>query len=405
MNAQNDTTLGQRIMDRCAIMTDSLLGVVSALFPPLASWRRSLAQRHRQQAIRDYELGQYENSIASFRKAIAITPHDPELHSDLGQIFYEMRNLEHAAQEFRKALKFDQANLRALKGLGFTVQDMGDLSEAVYLYLRFLHDSGTDLDVLLNLGSALHDQGNFEEALVYYAKAEKLEPNNPVVLEYRARTLYSIGELEEAEQSIQRALTIEPRNPEAWRFSGFIAEGRGDPAAALSNYEQAIQCDPSNADAFLDAAILLEQMTRYQAAIDYSQRAVDLFEKQGNSSGAATAYWNLGWAHYRATHWQECIDASRKAVEIDPRLFQARFNLALAYLLQGNKAQALDEYMRAAQGVSAADLKHWAIDDLKNALSQYPALDANETLRFLETKYIEQKESSGATKFGDTALK
>lgn len=134
---------------------------------------------------------------------------------------------------------------------------------------------------------------------------------------------------------------------------------------------------------------LAERLTELAPAFAYpyerlSQRAFD----QGDPAAAAAAlktatrlepgsdlYWtNLGWAYYLLGVLGESEAASRRALELNPGEFIARYNLGLVEVVTGRLEQALGTYAVAtAQDLEGDDeLDPAAILDLQDALERYP---------------------------------
>ncbi len=361
----------------------------STVFPPLAQWRVRIAKKCRQLAVNAYNAEDKPLAIRYLQKAIDYAPRDPSFYCDLGQIYYGLGQFPDAEKQFKKALKYDYSDLRALKGLAYTLHARKNLSEAVYVYLRYLQDNEKDADVLLNLGAALQDSGNYVEALRYYGKAEKLYPENPVIPENRARTLYAMGKIEDAIGNLHRALKLNPDNPELHSLLGRALEANGNREQALTSYQAALQRDPTNARLRLDVSKLLDVMGRYKEAIEQATAALKALEETRDAEGLARAYWELGWSYFRLEQWGNSIQASRNALGVDPNLFQARFNLALALLHEGLQEEASEQYQRGAQDASSpVDLKYWAMDDLEEALEKRRDLPGGkEILRMLHARY------------------
>ena len=364
MNLQPKT---QAIADRVGTWWRLLLTLIIdsalTLFPPLAQWRHQSAKNH----------------------------------CDLGEIYYERGDYSKAEEQFNKALKYDYDSLRAQKGLGYTLQALGKLSEAIYISLRYLQQDDQDPDVLLNLAVALHNSGKYVEALQYYHRAEKLDPKNPIIPENRGRALYMLGKIDEAIGSLRQALNLNPDNPEAHRFLGLALESRGNREQALESYQAALTLEPENGNVHLDVAMLLEKMARYKEAVEHAHMAANLLEKQEDTEGATSAYWELGWNYYKLGDWARSVEASQRALQIKTNAFGARFNLGLALLHQDRQKDAVEEYRKGLEDVTlASDVKHWAIDDLQGALKVHPHLPGGkEILGTLQSRYESLKKTRG----------
>ena len=361
--------------------------------------RRSQAQKHRKEALKVYAAGNAQQAIKCLRKAIRWVADDPDLHCDLGQIYFEIGSYGAAQSQFNTALTYKYDHKRALKGLGFTLQQLGKYSEAVYVYLRYVRESTQDSDVLINLGAALHDLGKYEDALRYYSMARSHDPNNTVIPENTARSLYAMGKIDDAIGNLRDALALDGNNVEAYKLLGLCLESKGEREEALRIYRQALGHAPGDGELRLRVCQVLESLERYDDALQEASQTLEIFEAAGDQAGLARTYWDLGWIHYKRSDFEKSIHAGQKAIELSPELYQARFNLALVLLHQGRLQEGLNQYEVGAKGLSASELRYWAVEDLEEALQKDQRLDAvREALEFLKNKCaILAKDSPEAT--------
>jgi len=356
--------------------------------PFVAKFLRRDAEKHRQLGIHEYAAGNLDLAVEEFEKALLRAPHDANLHCDLGQIYFESSKLQFAEEQFRKAINYDPNSGRALKSLALTLLTQNQLSESIYFYLRYLEQSPQDADALVNLGAAFHNQGNYEQALRYFDRAEKLEPNNALALQNRANTLYTLGKFDQAAAILRRTLEIEPHNYEVQRSLGMALEASGKEDETMAVYRSILDRDPDNALIHGEVSRLLQHTGRYDEAAEEGHRAVGIAERQNDRSSLETAYWNLGWIYYRLGDLEKSVTYSRKAIEVNPKLFPARFNLALALALGGHADEAATEYEEGTSFLSQArDLKYYAIDDLAEALKGKDLPAAEAILRTLRKRY------------------
>jgi tetratricopeptide (TPR) repeat protein len=364
---------------------------------PLRRWRLHFASKYRQLGIDAYRAGNISQAIIYMQKAIDKAPRSPEFHCDLGQIYYELGDYFNAEREFKKALKYDYNNARAQKGLGFSLQAVDRPVEAAYVYLRYLQQDEKDVDVLVNLGAAFMDSRNYIEALRSYGRAEKLDPKNPIIPENRGRALYAMGKIEEAIGSFRQALALDSQNAETLRFLGSAFEAKGDKGEALECYLASAKQDPTNGATHLLLAELLGKMARHREAIDHAQVAAKILRAENDWKGLSSALWELGWDQYKLGNLTDSVQASTEALKLDPKLFPVRFNLGLAYLLQGHREDALVNYSRGLEDIHlASDVQFWAIDDLREIMENRPEMPGGrEILQILEDKYEDLKKGRG----------
>jgi len=392
--------LFERLVKWSAPLRAVLLETASDKVPFLAEYLRRSAGKYRQLGVHEYAAGNFDLAVEHFEKALLRTPHDAGLHCDLGQVYLESSNLQSAEEQFRKAANYDPKSGRALKSLALTLLTRNQLSESIYFYLRYLEQNPQDADALVNVGVAFHNQGNYEQALRYFGRAERLEPNNALALQNRANTLYALGKFDQAATILRRALDIEPHNYEVQRLLGMALEASGKEEETVEVYRSILGLDPENALVHREISRLLQHAGRYQEAAEHGHRAAEISERQSDKGSVEAAYWNLGWIYYRLGDLEKSVTYSRKAIEVNPKLFPARFNLALALVLGGRAEEAMAEYEKGISDLSqASDLKYYAIDDLAEALKERKGLPAaEETLRALRKRYnLLKKEQSPRT--------
>lgn len=94
-------------------------------------------------------------------------------------------------------------------------------------------------------------------------------------------------------------------------------------------------------------------------------------------------YWtNLGWAYYLLGRLDESEDASLRALDLNPDEFIALYNLGLARAVTGRLDEAMDAYNEALnldRDPTIDDdpnVDEAAVEDLENALEQYPNVPA-----------------------------
>ena len=347
------------------------------------------AKEYERLGYASYAAGQLDESVAQYERAVLLTPKDPELLSALGQVYFEQGTLDKAETYFRRALEFDIRNPWALKGLGLTLQLKGDQTQAVYLYYLYLEINSRDVDVLINLGALLDNLGRHDEAIGYYETAGELDPNNAVVQENLGRAYYDLGELDLAAERFGRALELAPDSAEVHRLMGLLQLSMGDTKQAIEMLEIAVANDSGNAGAHWDLARTLAEGGRPAEAVGEAELAVQLFDREGDRIGEAQALWELGWIQYKLKNWKQSIEASSRALELDPKLAPIRFNLGLALLHEGNATESREQYKVGLDMAEAADLKWHGISDLEEALSINPDLQGgDEILQMLEEKYL-----------------
>jgi HEAT repeat protein len=151
---------------------------------------------------------------------------------------------------------------------------------------------------------------------------------------------------------------------------------RGCARAALTRLEGALHdlgqtaaLAPEFAMGHLKRAHVLGQLGRWAEALDAARSATEL---EKDNSVYQT---NVGWYAYQASHLQESIQASRNALELNPRVPDAAFNLGLALLAEGQWEEAAAAYRRGIENTKEIE-EEPAREELESALADLKNLAA-----------------------------
>jgi len=147
------------------------------------------------------------------------------------------------------------------------------------------------------------------------------------------------GELrgEELKATLQSILRDDPRNPQAHLRLGDVLVADGAFAEASRHFAAAIAADLPSVDAHLGLATCQAAMQDARAA---ERTLIQAFEREpGNPVVAA----NIGIIQLKNGRLDDAIRSLARALETDPDLHEARFNLAVAYADAGRRQDAQRE--------------------------------------------------------------
>ena len=115
------------------------------------------ARSQNEEGNRLYRQKQYDEAMKKYTEAQIQAPDSPQLHYNLGNVFFRQGEVEKAREEYRRALAAAQATLdpMALYNLGNTFFSQKQFPEAIAAYQRTLKLSPGDRDAKRNLELAL----------------------------------------------------------------------------------------------------------------------------------------------------------------------------------------------------------------------------------------------------------
>jgi tetratricopeptide (TPR) repeat protein len=198
----------------------------------------SEAIRRRARVLLD--LGRPADALAEVRRALAISPLDPES--------LELEGLCH--------LRLSD-HPEALRALGRAIAEGPEAAHAHYLYGFALREAGRPPDA----------QAPFQEAL-------RLCPDEPVYLRALAELYADLGRYVEALATARRATEVAPERAANHVTYGYVASAAGDKPLARAEYERAVTLDPNDSAAWnnlgcldLEAGHPLKARQRFREAL------------------------------------------------------------------------------------------------------------------------------------------
>ena len=114
-----------------------------------------------------------------------------------------------------------------------------------------------------------------------------------------------------------------------------------NPRKAVELYWKVVQQDPGHADAYYNLASLCFEQKRYDLARKYYGRTIELLPMDGHARN------NLGVVYESQGNLRKAEQLYRKAIQVDPDVAMAHYNLARHLLRQGKTEEALARLERA----------------------------------------------------------
>jgi tetratricopeptide (TPR) repeat protein len=158
--------------------------------------------------------------------------------------------------------------------------------------------------------------------------------------ELHRRAIERLGAKDRAgsQQLLERAVALDPGCTAAHHDLGVIRAQEGRLAEAIAHLRRAIELEPDSATAHANIGMALQQNRQFDEAIAHFNKAIRL------GGGSGNVYNDLGSALLDCDRAKEAEAALWAALRIDPFHPRAHFNLARAFLVQGNYTEGWLEY-------------------------------------------------------------
>ena len=188
------------------------------------------------------DLGQLQNAIEYYRKAITENPAYVESHKNLSDLLWETNNKEDFLMSYLDAFKLVPDNLELRFSYASILLRLGEYARAKEFLEPLSQIAQEHFEYFDLLGRGYKKLGNIKVALEMQRRACQFE-NVPVsVLINFAETLIEVESYIEAQEVLNNVLQQQPDNKHGWALLGIVWKMLGDPRSeVLNDYDQLVR--------------------------------------------------------------------------------------------------------------------------------------------------------------------
>ncbi|MDY6938042.1 MAG: tetratricopeptide repeat protein [Cyanobacteriota bacterium] len=208
----------------------------------------SLTETHVERARIYAKAGTFDRAVECYERALSLTPNNPQLYCELGEIEERRQDLAAARSAYERAIALQPHGAIAFDRLASVYARQGRPRDAIRCYREALDRfSPTDPNRLYaynNLGYLLVRLERFDEALVAYRAAGAIDPQFAPLYNNLGKWWLLQGEFDRAIAAYNRALTCD-RNRALTHYNLGKAYGQFDRhAEAITCFERASALKP-----------------------------------------------------------------------------------------------------------------------------------------------------------------
>jgi len=214
------------------------------------------------------------------------------------------------------------------------------------LFTRALAVTTDNVIAHLSLGETLLEQRRPDEANAHYAEAVRLSDGAAMPLAEAGAAFLRQKKYAQAIEPLQRAVHVDPNNSGVQENLGLALLGSNRPADALPHLEAALQHNDGKRVTELRQSIGNAKLSlgRGDEALHDLQQAAT-----GSAASRAAATNDLANAYSAKGDDANAERSYREAIRLDPKLYDARMNLAALLSRAGHNDEAIAQIQQAAK--------------------------------------------------------
>jgi|GEM_PF-1763526 Flp pilus assembly protein TadD len=262
-----------------------------------------------------YARGDFRHAIAYLREEVKKDPGNAHLWRHLGSAYGQFEDYNNAIYCYKRTLALNPTDLKTFYNLSLVYDFKGALPDAEQIATKGLAMDGKDAELHASLGNILADEDKDDKAMEHYKTALELRPRDAVTRFNKGALHFKRREFKEAEVEYRAVLTLSPKDMEAaenlsaiyilenrlpdaeklnrWVVQnapknedtlenayfnlGIILDREEKISQALDMYKLALQVAPWDAAAYVNAAVILERLSRTGEALSYWEKYCRLF--------------------------------------------------------------------------------------------------------------------------------
>jgi tetratricopeptide (TPR) repeat protein len=305
-------------------------------------------------------------AVRFYQAALALQPHNPVVHSNLGVNLEHQGKRPEAVAAFRRAIDLKPDFPLAHFNLGIALRAQGRLDEAVAAYRRAIKFKPDFHEAHDNLGIVLADKRDLDGAIAEFREAIAIKKDNPLAHANLGIALRDKGQLDEAIAEFREALAIKKDYAVAHVNLGLALSKKRRLEEAIAECREAIRIDKDYPEAHINLGLVLAEKGDLDGAIAEFREATRL------KTDYAEAHFCLGNALAGKGRVHEAIAELREAIRLKKDYLEAHHNLGNVLKANGQLDQAIEEYRTTITLAPKSGLPHTG---LGNALANKGQLD------------------------------
>lgn len=309
-----------------ALATAGFLHRVGKSKPAEAAVSEARVDEHRNLGVAFYKTGMLEEAVREFRRVIELRADDAQARFVLGLVLMRQGKWPDAANAFHEAASQPQAKAAVFHNLSYALERLGRYEEARAALEEAVHrGAGADPRTQTSLGVLSLRQGDPVTADEVLSAARPLwgrKAPAPAWFHYASLAAALTGDLGRAEELLADGVALHPHSAPLFNNLAAVQERRGRYADAAAAAERGVQEDAGIAQLYKNMGDYRYRATQYDDALDAYQRAVKL-----NPSLGEDVYLKLGNIRYKRQEREEAVKCWERALELDPENTIIRTNL------------------------------------------------------------------------------
>jgi tetratricopeptide (TPR) repeat protein len=290
------------------------------------------------------KLGERDQAIAAYKQAIKHQPDSALIFVNWGWVLHGTGMIHAAIKKYKEALNNDPSYSLALSNWASAIVRLPEeeVEAEIATYHDWVNTALSPAQAYSHMGQLFTELMRYDKALAALQLAVEKDPQSAEAQLKLGYALQLTGNPDGATAAYQKALTINPEYAAVYNYLGPHYTQLGEYAKAIAAYRKAIELDPHNEFVYSGWSYTIkfakhpeEELKAFHTAVFANFRPAD-----ANKMIGSTLYYDFKRNEEACTHFV-------KAIQLDPQLADAYFELANVQRDMYLYDESIDNYKRA----------------------------------------------------------
>ena len=278
-----------------------------------------------------------------------------QIYLDKGRELFQSDKPDEALTAFERAITLKPDLEEAWRGKGVALWRLDRQEEAMTATEKALELKPDDFKAWKNQARIFMRMGKTEEAVKALQKAAEIKPDDEEALTGQVYLLRDMGKIDDMIMAMDRLIAQKPDYPKRWMLKAMETTEAGRPDVGLEAMTKLTEMLPDtggipfgNRGDKLTQGVAWIGKGQCLDALNRNDEALAALDKAVAMEPTNTDALNIrGTILSKLKKYDEAMVMYQKALEIQPQFGGARYNMACAYALKGDKANALKNLEQA----------------------------------------------------------
>lgn len=284
-----------------------------------------------------------------FHKTAELFPQVALAHFNLANAMMELGEIDQSLLRYKRAIELDANQPEYWTNAGVANLRAGDNHEATRCFDAAIQLSPTFAQAWLNKAQALCQLSDPISALSCFDQALRIQPDLLQAWMGKANLLCELQRYSEALACYDTAVQHAPQYPVPWMNKGNALFSLKDTAEAIRCYDEALRLHPSLSQAWCNKGNALIEQRQYEQAIKVFDQAM-VFQPQ-----FPAALSGRGVAQSSLRQDAQALASFDQAIALDSNYIHAWSNKAYVLSVMGQHAKAIESYKETLRINSEAE--------------------------------------------------